>query len=85
VNAWNGAEANAEHVSAEYVAGKVQRADFEAVLAAWEGAVTKAMECRATCDDCGERSVVLVTMDYGPKFCRRCLRPEPLNRKAPHA
>jgi hypothetical protein len=78
VNAWNGAEANAEHVSAEYVAGKVQRADFEAALAAWEGAVTKAMECRAACDDCGARAVVLVTTDYGPKYCRRCLRPEPI-------
>jgi len=85
VNAWNDAETNAEHVSAEYVAGKVQRTDFEAALAAWEGAVTKAMECRAICSDCGARAVVLVTTDYGSKFCRACLRPEPLNRKAPHA
>ena len=85
VNAWNDAETNAEQVSAEYVAGKVQRADFEAALAAWEGAVTKAMRCRATCSDCGARAVVLVTTDYGSKFCRACLRPEPLNRKAPHA
>ena len=85
VNAWNDAETNAEHVSAEYVAGRVQRADFEAALAAWEGAVTKAMECRATCSDCGARAVVLVGTDYGSKFCRACLRPEPLNRKAPHA
>jgi hypothetical protein len=81
VNAWNDAETDAEHVSAEYVAGKVQRTDFEAALAAWEGTVTKAMECRATCDDCGRRSVVLVTTDYGSKFCRACLRPAPLNPK----
>jgi hypothetical protein len=86
VNAWNGGETNAEHVSAEYVAGNVQRTDFEAALAAWEGAVTRAMECRATCDDCGKRAVVLVTTDYGARYCPRCLRPEPLNRKgARHA
>ena len=82
VNAWNDAETNAEQVSAEYVAGKVQRADFEAALAAWEGAVTKAMGCRTTCSDCGARAVVLVTTDYGSKFCRRCLRPAPLNSPA---
>jgi hypothetical protein len=82
VTAWNDAETDAEHVSAEYVAGKVQRTDFEAALAAWEGAVTKAIECRATCDDCGRRAVVLVTTDYGSKFCRRCLRPSPLNSPA---
>ena len=79
VNAWNDAETDAEHLSAEYVAGKVQRADFEAALSAWEAAVMRAMECRATCSDCGTRAVVLVTTDYGSKFCRACLRPAPLN------
>ena len=79
VNAWNDAETDAEHVSAEYVAGKVQRADFEAALAAWEAAVMRAMECRATCSDCGARSVVLIGTSYGPKYCRACLRPAPLN------
>jgi hypothetical protein len=65
----------------DYVAGKVQRADFEAALSAWEAAVMRAMECRATCSDCGARSVVLIGTSYGPKYCRQCLRPAPLNPK----
>jgi len=42
VNAWNGAEANAEHVSAEYVAGKGSEPTSRR-SGRMEGAVTKAM------------------------------------------
>jgi hypothetical protein len=33
------------------------------------------------CDDCGRAAVVMVCTDYGAKFCRSCLRPEPTNTK----
>ena len=33
------------------------------------------------CDDCGAHAVVLLVTDYGARYCRRRLRPEPLNAK----
>ena len=27
------------------------------------------------CDDCGRETVVLLQMDYGPRYCRRCVFP----------
>jgi hypothetical protein len=53
---------------------------FLACLATWERAWAEAIAVvtGATCSDCGKRSVVLVTTDYGSKFCRQCLRPAPI-------
>lgn len=31
------------------------------------------------CDDCGAHAIVLLVTDYGRRYCRACLRPEPLN------
>jgi hypothetical protein len=31
------------------------------------------------CDDCGQECTVTLVTDYGARYCRRCLRPEPLN------
>jgi len=60
---------------------------FLAALAEWEGRWREAIAAVTgdTCSDCGRRATVLVSTDYGSKFCPRCLRPKPLNRKAPHA
>jgi hypothetical protein len=60
---------------------------FLACLSTWETAWTEAIQAVTgdVCSDCGRRAVVLVSTGYGSKFCRACLRPEPLNRKAPHA
>jgi hypothetical protein len=44
------------------------RADREAIAAT----------VGATCDDCQKPAMVLVCTDYGARFCRGCLRPEPL-------
>lgn len=34
----------------------------------------------SACSDCGKPATVLIATDYA-KFCRGCLRPEPLNSK----
>jgi hypothetical protein len=49
---------------------------FVACLATWEAAWTEAIAVvtSTTCSDCGKAARVLVTTDYGAKFCRRCLR-----------
>jgi hypothetical protein len=69
--------------------GALDSSAFLSCLAEWEArwregiaAVTASTD---TCSDCGRRdATVMVTTDTG-RFCRRCLRPGPLNRKGtPH-
>jgi hypothetical protein len=59
-------------------------APFMAALATWEAAWREAIEAVTgdTCSDCGRRAVVLVSTDYGSKFCRACLRPAPIGTPA---
>lgn len=63
---------------------------FLACLQTWERAWAEGIEAITgdTCSDCGKRAVVLVGLDYSTaKYCRDCLRPEPLYPKKgrPHA
>jgi hypothetical protein len=34
------------------------------------------------CDDCGQECTVTLVTDYGGRYCRRCLRPEPIGTPA---
>ena len=61
---------------------------FLTCLQTWKTARAEAIAVVTsnTCGDCGKRAVVLVTTDYGARYCPRRLRPDPLNRKgAPRA
>jgi hypothetical protein len=61
----------------------VDSSAFLAYLQGWEAAWVEAIEALASnvCSDCGKRAVVLATTDYGCRYCRTCLRPEPLAAK----
>jgi hypothetical protein len=56
---------------------------FLACLESWESTWREAITVASgtTCDDCGKATTVLVLTDYGCRFCRDCLRPEPLGLK----
>jgi hypothetical protein len=57
---------------------------FLACLVGWEARWREAIDAVTgdACSDCGRRSVVLVGVDYSAaKFCRACLRPEPLDMR----
>jgi hypothetical protein len=78
----NTAEAASDAAGLAYQSGDAPDAGpFLAALARWERAWAEAIAALTgdTCSDCGARAVVLVSTDYGPKFCRACLRPAPLN------
>ena len=83
-SAINTAEAASDAATLAYQQGTTPDAGpFLAALAEWEGRWRTAIAALTgdTCGDCGARAVVLVTTDYGCKFCRACLRPAPLNPK----
>ena len=79
------AEQAADTAALAYQSGTaVDSSAFLACLSTWESAWGEAIAAITgdTCSDCGKRSVVLVTTDYGPKYCRACLRPEPIGTPA---
>jgi plasmid stabilization system protein ParE len=82
------AEQAADVAAVAYQSGDAPDAGpFLACLASWERAWAEAIAAVTphACSDCGRTdATVMVTTDTG-RFCRRCLRPVPLNRKAPHA
>jgi hypothetical protein len=79
------AEAAADGAALAYQQGEAPDSSrFMATLAEWESRWREAIEAITgdTCSDCGVRAVVLVGVDYSAaKFCRACLRPEPLNTR----
>ncbi len=78
------AELAADAAALSYQSGEApDSGPFLAALQTWETAWREAIAALTgdTCGDCGARAVVLVTTDYGCKFCRACLRPAPLNPK----
>ena len=79
------AEQAADSAALAYQSGDApDAAPFLAALATWEAAWREAIEAVTgdTCSDCGRRAVVLVSTDYGSKFCRACLRPAPIGTPA---
>jgi hypothetical protein len=75
------AEQAADLAAVAYQSGDAPDAgQFLACLSSWERAWAEAIAAVTgdTCSDCGRRAVVLVSTDYGPKYCRACLRPAPL-------
>jgi hypothetical protein len=79
------AEAAADGAAVAYQSGTVaDSSQFLACLSTWETAWAEAIQAitGGRCSDCGARAVVLVTTDYGPKYCRACLRPEPIGTAA---
>jgi hypothetical protein len=79
------AELAADAAALSYQSGTAPDAGpFLACLATWETAWREAIAAVTgdRCSDCGARAVVLVTTDYGPKYCRACLRPEPIGTPA---
>jgi hypothetical protein len=71
---WDEAEVAAEAASVAYVEDGTRRADFERGLAAWEAAVVAAIRYLARrCHGCGKETTVTVLMDYGARYCTRCL------------
>jgi hypothetical protein len=79
------AEKAADLAALAYQSGTTPDAGpFLAALATWEARWREAIEAVTgdTCSDCGRRAVVLVSTDYGSKFCRACLRPAPIGTPA---
>ncbi|MGB8294733.1 MAG: hypothetical protein WCG85_04835 [Polyangia bacterium] len=86
----NTAETAADGAAVAYQQGTVaDSSQFLAALAMWERTWAEAIAAVTgdVCSDCHTHSTVLIGVDYDPslRYCRRCLRPTPLNRKAPHA
>jgi len=80
------AEQAADLAALGYQSGTaVDSSAFLACLKTWESAWREAIGAITAstdrCTDCGARAVVLVGVDYDPslRYCRRCLRPTPLN------
>jgi hypothetical protein len=81
------AEAASDAAGLAYQQGAaVDSSAFLACLSTWETAWREAIAALTaspdTCSDCGKRATVLVTTDYGPKYCRACLRPAPIGTPA---
>jgi hypothetical protein len=85
-SAINTAEAASDAAGLAYQNGEApDSGPFLAALAQWEArwreAIAVVTASTDRCSDCGARAVVLVGVDYDPslRYCRRCLRPTPLN------
>ena len=80
------AELAADAAALSYQSGEAPDSSaFLACLPTWESAWGEAIAAITgdVCSDCGKRSIVLVGVDYSAaKYCRACLRPEPIGTPA---
>jgi hypothetical protein len=84
----NTTEAASDAAAIAYQQGNAaDSSQFMAALQSWECAWRTAIEALTSraCTDCGRTDATILVTTATGRFCRRCLHPEPLNRKAPHA